>query len=119
MSRAIINAPKWNNEGVSLGRFVVVWLTSAVMNIVVIGGVATLFYYIDRATARPPEVQPEVAQKNEIEDTPKDTDLTSTDIGLDSTVPLNYNVDRIEEVAVPGPVDPTAAAGIVGAPAAA
>ena len=86
------------------------------MNIVVIGGVAVLFYFIDRATARPAEQQPEVAQKNEVEDVQKDTDLTSTDIGLDSTVPLNYNVDRIEEVSVPGPVDPTAAVGIVGAP---
>ena len=103
MSKAIINAPKWNTEGVSLGRFLSVWLCSALVNIVVIGGVAVLFYFIDRATARPPETTPEVAAKNEIEDTPKETDLTSTDIGLDSTIPLNYNVDRIEEVSVPGP----------------
>src|SRR5689334_10828289 len=115
MSKAIINTPKWNTEGVPLGRFLVVCICSGLMNLAVLITVAVLFYFIDRATARPPEMTPEVAQKNEIEDTPKETDLTSTDIGLDSTVPLNYNVDRIEEVSVPGPVDPTAAVGIVGA----
>ena len=44
-------------------------------------------------------------------------DLTNTDIGLDDTQQTNFNVDRIEEVSVPGPVDPTAAVGIVNAPA--
>lgn len=119
MSKPIINAPKWNTEGVSLSRFLIVWLTSAVMNITIIGGAAGLFWFIDRATARPPIVEPEVKPNAEIEDNQKEVDLTNTDIGLDSTVPLNYNVDRIEEVSVPGPVDPTAAVGIVGAPEAA
>jgi hypothetical protein len=46
----------------------------------------------------------------------KDTDLTSTDIGLDSDVPTNFNVDRIEEVSVPGMVNTTESVGIVSAP---
>src|SRR5207245_2486085 len=29
-------------------------------------------------------------------------DLTNTDLGLDGGMPPNYNVDRIEEVSVPG-----------------
>ena len=40
--------------------------------------------------------------------------LTNVDEGLDPEVPLNYDVNRIEEVSVPGPVDPNAAVGIQG-----
>jgi hypothetical protein len=36
-----------------------------------------------------------------------DLDLTNTDIGIDDKVQTNYFVDRIEDVSVPGPVDPT------------
>jgi hypothetical protein len=48
----------------------------------------------------------------QIEKPESEADLTNTEIGIDSTMPTNYNVDRIEDVSVPGPVDPTAAAGI-------
>jgi hypothetical protein len=119
MSRSIITAPKWNNEGVSFLQFVLVSICSGVINSTVIGGMVLLFLFIDAATARPTEQQPEIEQKNEVEDVPEEKDLTSTDIGLDSSVPLNYNVDNIQEVSVPGPVDPTAAVGIVNAPEAA
>ncbi len=46
----------------------------------------------------------------------KEPDLTNTEIGLDDTLETNYNVDRKDDVSVPGPVDPTAAVGISGAP---
>ena len=36
-----------------------------------------------------------------------ESEVASTDISLDGEVPTNYNVDRIEEVSVPGPVAPT------------
>ncbi len=51
----------------------------------------------------------------QVEETPKEFDLTNTDLGNDDQVQLNYNVDRIEEVSVPGAVDPTQAVGIPGA----
>ncbi len=46
----------------------------------------------------------------------KDADLTQDDVGLDPSVPTNFNVDRLEEVSVPGMVNPTEAVGVVGAP---
>jgi hypothetical protein len=39
---------------------------------------------------------------------PGKKDLTQTDIGIDASLRTNYNVDRMEEVAVPGAVDPRA-----------
>lgn len=116
MSKSVIEKPRWNNEGVSFLRFLVVGLFSGIINSTVIGGLVLLFFLIDAATARPEQNQPEVEQKNEVEDVPENKDLTTSDIGLDSSVPLNYNNDNLADVAVPGPVDPTAAVGVVNAP---
>jgi len=46
----------------------------------------------------------------------KNDDLTQDDIGLDPSVPTNFNVERLEDVSVPGMVNPTEAVGVVGAP---
>jgi tetratricopeptide (TPR) repeat protein len=46
----------------------------------------------------------------------KERDLTNVDIGIDSSLPTNYNVDRIEEISVPGPVDPNTPIGVANAP---
>jgi len=116
MTQPLVSKPQWNNEGVSFVRFVLVSLLSGVINSTVIGGMVLLFFLIDAATARPDQNQPEVEQRNEVEDVPDQKDLTNTDLGLDSNVELNYNVDNIQEVSVPGPVDPTAAVGVVNAP---
>ena len=42
--------------------------------------------------------------------------LENDEIGLDPTVQTNYNVDRIEEVSVPGPVNKDEQVGIPGTP---
>jgi hypothetical protein len=53
---------------------------------------------------------------SKVEAPQQDTILTNVDEGLDPEVPTNYDVTRIEDVSVPGPVDPNAAVGIAGAP---
>ncbi len=50
-----------------------------------------------------------------VEEAAREVILTNVDVGLDPTVPTNYDVTRIEDVSVPGPVDPNAAVGIQGA----
>jgi hypothetical protein len=40
--------------------------------------------------------------------------LTNPDIGLDPSLPTNYDVNLIKDVSVPGPADPNAAVGIAG-----
>src|SRR5258708_34684197 len=57
-----------------------------------------------------------VSNETGVEDPADKSDLTNPDIGINPEVPLNYNVDRIEDVSVPGPVDPTQAIGVPGAP---
>ncbi len=60
------------------------------------------------------EVKSETVMEEKKEE--KEADLTNDEIGLDPSVPTNFNVDRIEEVSVPGMVNPTEAVGVVGAP---
>src|SRR5260370_11363108 len=53
---------------------------------------------------------------SKVEVAQKDVILTNVDEGLDPEVPLNYDVNRIDDVSVPGPVDSNAAVGIAGEP---
>src|SRR5947209_978514 len=56
-----------------------------------------------------------VVTTTQVEEASHHDDLSGIDIGADPTLQLNVNVDRIEDVSVPGPVDPQAA-GIPNAP---
>ena len=51
-----------------------------------------------------------------VEVTQKDVILTNVDEGLDPELSTNYDVNRIDDVSVPGPPDADAAVGIAGAP---
>jgi hypothetical protein len=116
--RRLVTVPTYGDTGVSLAKFLVVWMCSAAMN----GGLLLVGFLIASlfGLASAGEVdQPEPAVTAEVEDADKQPDLTNTDLGLDDKVQLNYNVDRIEEVSVPGKVDPNAAVGIDKAPEAA
>jgi hypothetical protein len=45
----------------------------------------------------------------------RDANLENDEIGNDPDLPTNYNIDRIEEISVPGPVNPLEAVGILNA----
>lgn len=113
-SRKIV-APHVGGYGPSIGKFFIVWVCSFLINSTLLGGAMVVFPMLGSASGEA-EVQPAVEEATEIVDNQKEYDLTNTDLGMDDSVPLNYNVDRIEEVSVPGKVDPTAAVGIAGAP---
>src|SRR4051794_37986174 len=116
-AKKLIVAPQVGHEGVTLTRYITVGLGSAVFNSTMLGLVALVFWLLGGLRAE--EAPPPPAQVTEVEEPPRDFDLTNTDVGLDDSVQLNFNVDRIEDVSVPGPVDPTAPVGIVNAPEAA
>lgn len=102
-----------NQSGVSLVRVVPAWILSGIIHAII---VAVLFFaYIVTGQAKPAEAAPELVE-TVVEEKPVVEDLTNPDIGLNPEVPLNFNVDRIEDVSVPGAVDPTQAIGIPGAP---
>lgn len=116
--RKLIVAPRVGGHGPTVGKFLVVWAVSTAINVSILLGSFVVFSAIG-ASAGASDVLPEIQESTEVADQTKEYDLTNTDIGNDDQVPLNYNVDRIEEVSVPGQVDPTAAVGIVNAPEAA
>jgi hypothetical protein len=59
----------------------------------------------------------DVDTETKIEEPEKEEpDLTNTDIGLDSALSTQYLVNNIQDVSVPGTVDPAAAVGIIDAP---
>src|SRR5262249_25174728 len=113
--RRLVTVPTYGEAPVSLAKFLTVWLMSAGINggLLLVGFlIASLFGLASAAEVD----QPEPVATTEGEGADKPADLTNTDLGLDDKVQLNYNVDRIEEVSVPGKVDPNAAVGIVNAP---
>jgi hypothetical protein len=116
--RPIIHAPVIENYGVSLGKFILVYSLSAVLNIGLLLFGLLVFALLGLTGARAEDIG-EVVPTTEVEELEKQPDLTNTDIGLDDTLQTNYNIDRIEDVSVPGKVDPTAPVGILNAPEAA
>lgn len=114
-TRKLIVAPKVGKYGPGLGKFLLVWILSTVINISLVLLALVVFSAIGAASV-PMEVQPEPEPSTEVADQTKEYDLTNTDLGTDDQMPLGYNLERIEEVSVPGRVDPTAAIGIVNAP---
>jgi len=90
------------------------WLVSVVAHGVIVGLAVLLAMLISSPDSG---VR---ADDNKADALPTDTqvveDLTNPDLGINPSVPLNYNVDRIADVSVPGPVDPAEAIGIPGAP---
>ena len=94
--RQIVVAPLVGHDGISLGKFLVVWATSTLINVTMLGLAFFVFLFLGKVTAGETET-PEVTATTEVEDVQKDPDLTNTDLGMDDSLPLAYNVDRIEE----------------------
>lgn len=55
-------------------------------------------------------------EPTKVEESEPEPDLTVTDIGNDIEVPTQYNVDRKDEMSVPGPEDPSQTVGIPNSP---
>lgn len=117
-SRKVIVAPNMTGHGPSLGKFLVVWACSTAINVALILGALLILSAIGAVSSASSEVAVE-PPNNEVADTSKEYDLTNTDLGDDTNLPLAYNVERLAEVSIPGQVDPTAPVGIVNAPEAA
>jgi hypothetical protein len=116
--RRVVVAPvALGSSGVSWLKVIPVWIASAVVHSAILGLAAVLFMiYQSVQAASPADAEEQVTSTTQVEEQPKEPDLTNTDLGMDSETPLNYNVDRIEDVSVPGTVDVTQAVGIPDAP---
>lgn len=61
---------------------------------------------------RPPSPVTENVIIAKVDDPPQKQDLTNEDQGLDPKKQTNYNIDRIEQISVPGPVNPDEPVGL-------
>ncbi len=114
--RRVIVAPK-----IGAGRWMffmkvgLVWMLSAVVHAGMIAGLILILNLIPKEKVAASDTGPEQATTTTQidEDQAQDQlDLTNPDLGNDPTQQLNYNVSRIEDVSVPGPVDVTQAVGV-------
>jgi hypothetical protein len=93
-------------------RMLPAWIISGVLHIVFIG----MFLLVTVGVGAADDTLQEEIIETQVEDAPAKEDLTNTDLGIDSEVPTNYDVQRIEEVSVPGPVLPNEVVGLSNAP---
>jgi hypothetical protein len=91
---------------------VLAWIGSLVIHAILL--TLFLFVTINVGSANVP-MEAEVIQTL-VDDAKKDFNLTNDDEGLNPDQLLNYDLGRIEEYSVPGPVNPTEAVGIKDAP---
>lgn len=114
--RRVVVAPTIGDTALPLTKIVPIWIASTTVNVAILVLGAVLFQFIGGVWAADAENDDEQVATTKVEDPPpRELDLTNTDEGLDDQVQLNFNVDRIEDQAVPGMVDPTQAVGIPGA----
>ncbi|HEY7314134.1 MAG TPA: prenyltransferase/squalene oxidase repeat-containing protein [Gemmataceae bacterium] len=114
--RVVVAPVALSSSGVSWLKIIPVWIASSIVHSAILGLAAVLFliYSSVQAATLPEE---DVVATTQVEEQKPEPDLTNTDPGMDSETPLNYKVERIEDVSVPGTVDPTQAVGILDAPA--
>src|SRR5215831_15186970 len=104
------NAPP---EGAAaLLRMLPAWIISGVLHIVIIG----MFFLVTVGIGAADDTILEEVTETTVEDAPAKEDLSNTDLGIDPEVPTNYDVPRIAEVSVPGPVMPNDVVGLSNAP---
>jgi hypothetical protein len=113
--RRVVVAPVIGSGGIHWAWVIPIWIASAVINLALLGLAFLVFSLLD-ARGATDDSQVEVVTTTQVDDVQKEPDLTNTDIGIDDSVATNFNVDKIDDVSVPGMVDPTAPTGIVNAP---
>ena len=105
--------PLLEGEGSSaFMRTMPAWIVSAVLNSIILGS----FLWVTQSSATATVETEQYIIESKVEDNPQDANLTNDDIGLNPDLPTNYDVDRIAEVSVPGPVNVNEAVGLQNAP---
>jgi hypothetical protein len=96
---------------------VVIAVVAAVVSVVAHAVMILLMMNVSVGTVDAGASAVDVESETRIEEPQKeDPELTNTDIGVDASLPTNYNTSNLQEVSVPGPSDPAAAMGILNAP---
>jgi len=109
--RKAITMPRLQREPLNVAWAILAAIVSLVAHVVI--GLLFLMVRFDTPVVQAGEVGETVVEEQVPE---KILDLTNLDLGIDSSRETNYNVDRIEDLSVPGPVNPQEAVGILNAP---
>ncbi|MFO0807896.1 MAG: prenyltransferase/squalene oxidase repeat-containing protein [Gemmataceae bacterium] len=97
-----------------LKRQVPAWVISGGIHLLLISAFLISAAFNTPIVAPPPE---NVIIETKVEDAaPEKQNFENTDVGLDPSKETNYNLDRIENISVPGQFKPDEPVGIVGAP---
>jgi len=113
--RKVIVAPTVGDRtAIDVLRIIPIWIGSTVIHLALLAG---LFFLLNSlGNAEPPPVV-EVATTTQVEEPPREPDLTNVDIGIDTRSPTNFDSDRVlQEVSVPGLANMDAPIGIHNAP---
>jgi len=102
-----------DDDGIDLRRLIPAWIISGVIHVVLL---SLLLLFTVGETMGGVGSETAVIESEVEDDTSRDANLENDEIGNDPDLPTNYNVDRIEEVSVPGPINPNEAVGILNAP---
>src|SRR6266852_3850219 len=89
-------------------RILPAWIISIALN----GGMMLLFLTLTLTLSAEPIVPENQVIETQVETDTKPPNLENDEIGNDPDLPTNYNVARIEDVSVPGAVNPNEAIGI-------
>src|SRR5438128_530602 len=88
-----------------LKRQIPAWFVSLALHVVLLGGFAGIgFAFGPKDTGAKENVDTAIDTKMDEEE--KDKNFENPDIGLDPNLPTNYNIDRIEDHSIPGPLKP-------------
>jgi hypothetical protein len=93
-------------------RLIPVFIASGALHVVLVG----LFMLIDAPSNAQPIDTENTVLDTKVEEPQKPANLDNEEVGLDPDLPTNYDMPRIEQVSVPGPVNPSEAVGILNAP---
>jgi hypothetical protein len=102
-----------DDDGIDLRRLIPAWLISGVIHVLLL---SLLLLFSIGDTFGSMGTENAVVESGIDDKDAKDVNLENDDVGNDPDLPTNYNVDRIEEVSVPGPINPNEAVGMLNAP---
>lgn len=114
MVRQIAIATEGDSERM-MHQMVPAWVISSGIHLA-LAGIFAAYQYFFGGGATVAALENQVLETRIDDPKQEQQNFENTDVGLDPTKETNYNLDRIENVSVPGIVRPNEAVGIVGAP---
>ena len=96
--RPVVGPVLVGRGNLNLLAIIPIWIASAVIHGALLA-VAFFVFNMFEGTAKGGDAPPQPTATTEVEDVKPEPDLTNTDIGIDDTIKLNYDLDKIDAAA--------------------